>query len=397
MKHRQVVLRAHYLGLLRKVATWTGLISILAMNFVAGTVSAAGAQITSRSVTMGSSTLSASTTYAFSFKLATASAIKAVMLQVCTSPLETTTCTVATGASFSGASLSAQGGQFSGWTVGAGTPPAPTANTFYLFSATGFTGVTATTQTLTLSGVTNPSTANTQFYTRITTYSNYNGSGGTGEVDFGAEALSTGSPVTVAANVQESLTFCVYTSTCGGGVTGNFNIGSGADNTLSTSAMSGNVSKMDASTNASAGYTITYITGNTGGTAYNCTGVTGAASGSFGSATDCIPDAGSSAVSPPSAGTGMFGINLATNTTALTPSGALGAAPTGSGTGTASAPYATADHIAFQAGATPRTVASAAGPTVANTFTVTYAAQAGSINKPGAYLTTFTYVCTGTF
>jgi hypothetical protein len=42
-------------------------------------------------------------------------------------------------------------------------------------------------------------------------------------------------------------------------------------------------------------------------------------------------------------------------------------------------------------------VASASAPTQANVYTVSYAAQAGNTTKPGAFSTTFTYVCTGTF
>jgi hypothetical protein len=138
-------------------------------------------------------------------------------------------------------------------------------------------------------------------------------------------------------------------------------------------------------TNATSGYIITYTTtspGGTGGTA---------CAGSLSSTNDCITDFGGSATTF-TAGVANFGINLLSNTT---PS--LGANVSGSGSGTASAPYATTNNYAFQAGSTPRTVASAAGPTLSNLFTVAYAAQAGNTTKPGAYSATFTWIATGTF
>jgi hypothetical protein len=237
-------------------------------------------------------------------------------------------------------------------------------------------------QTFTLSSVSNPTTAHgISYYTRITTYSGYNGSGGTGELDFGATAVATNDQVTVAANVQESLTFCVYDSggTCGGGITGTVNLGTGADNVLSSSTPSGGKSKMDAATNATSGYVITYLANN------------------FSSTNDTITAAGGGSGSGTafSAGTALFGINLAATNTIT---GTTGAGITGSGSGQAvNANYTNNDKVAF----VPATVTTLANsnslPTLSNTYTVAYIAQAGSTTKPGAFSTTFTYVCTGTF
>jgi len=397
MISRGEILRAHYVGMLKRGASWAGLAVMAVMAFGAGPVSAAG-QLTARSTTLGTSTAGATTTFTFTFTPASTYTVKAIKLEVCTSPLETTGCAASNSSSVSSATLTTgapTSASFSGWLRGTGAgghAPAPTATAVYFDDATGFS--LSTSKTIQIAGVVNPNVINTEFYTRITTYTVQDAS--SGEQDYGAEAVSTSDQITVNANVQESLTLCVYISTCGGGG-GTLYLAPGPDHVLSASAMTGGVSKIDASTNASSGYVITYMTSNTGGTAYNCTGVSGASSGSLGSPNDCIPDAGSSAVGPPAAGTGLFGINLKANSTTLTPSGALGSNVSGSGSGTPTAPYATADQVAFQAGATPRTIATASGPTVSNTFTVTYAAQAGSINKPGVYATTFTYVCTGTF
>lgn len=304
------------------------------------------------------------------------------MLQVCTSPLETTGCSTPGSADMSSATLSAQGGDFAGFAVGTGTPPAPTANTLYLFKATPVTPSTSTLQTLTLSGVHNPTTSHgIEFYTRITTYSGFNGSGGTGEIDFGATAVSTNDQVTVSANVQESLTFCVYdvSGTCAGGVTQNVKLGTGTDNVLSANAPSGGQSKMDAATNASTGYVISYLANDLTSSSDTIT----AAGGGSGSGTAF------------SAGTALFGINIASgNTISGTTSGGI----TGSGSGQAvNANYTNNDKVAFVPATVTPVANSNSTPTLSNTYTVSYIAQAGSTTKPGAFSTTFTYVCTGTF
>lgn len=393
MKSRREILKAHYINLLKSTARWGGLVSItLSALFLPVQVGAQ--QIPIRSTTLGSSLISANTTYDFSFRPAQGVLTRAVMFQVCTSPLELTSCSTPTGFS-----LTAPGATF---TAGSSTAPfnanwatgtgglVPTANSFWITYGTGSTLSNSTTYTVRLTNVHNPSTTNATFYTRVYTYSDVLATT-PNQIDFGAAAVSTANQVTVSANVQESLTFCVYTlaNCAAGGST--VSLGTGGDNVLSTTDPSGGVSKMDASTNAQTGYIITYITTSPGGTGGST------CAGSLSSTNDCITDAGASAVGPPADGVAMFGINLKLNTTALTPAGAIGANQTG-GTGTPIAPYATADQIAFQAGLTPRTVANTtSAPSVTTTYTVSYVAQAGSTTKPGAYSATFTWVCTGTF
>jgi hypothetical protein len=395
---RGEILRAHYVGVARRFTAWLGLASILAFSLVSGPANAVGAQITNRSTTLGSSVLSASTTYDFSFKPATSATIKAIKFETCTSPLETTTCSTVTGASMStGSGFSSAAPTTvpftTNWAVATGSA-APSANAYWIHYATGNALSNATTYTVRLTSIVNPSTTNLQYYTRITTYSDdAAGAPAVTEVDFGAMAVSTARSIGVSANVQESLAFCVGTSgtgCSGGGLTGaTVNLGTGTDNVLSASTPSGGISLMAVDTNASSGYAITYVTTSPGGASgTQCVG-------GLSSTTDCITEAGATAGTF-TAGTSKFGINLKTNTTALT-TPALGANVSGSGSGTASGQYAIADNVAFQAGSTPRTVASAAGPTLSNLFTVTYVAQAGSTTKPGAYSATFIWVATGTF
>jgi hypothetical protein len=393
MRSRGEILQAHYKELLKRAATWAGVGSILALSLVAGPVAATGAQITERSTTLGNSALSASTTYTFTFKPATTFLIKAIKFETCTSPLETTSCSTVTGASMStGSGFSTSSPTTapftSNWATATGSA-APSANAYWIHYATGDTLTAGNSYSVRLTSIVNPSTANLEFYTRITTYSDdASGAPATVEKDFGAMAVSTANQIGVSANVQESLVFCVGTSgtDCTGGLTGtSVNLGTGADNILSASTPSGGTSLMAIDTNATTGYVITYITTSPGGTGGST------CAGSLSSTNDCITDFGGTAGTFV-AGTSKFGINLRDN---ATPN--IGTTISGSGSGAVSAPYNTVDNFAFQSGLTPRTVATAAGPTLSNLYTVAYAAQAGNTTKPGAYSATFTWVATGTF
>ena len=352
-------------ALFQRAAQWLSL-AVLAIATVLPSAATAAGQITSRSTLMDSSAASASTGYTFTWTGATAGTIKAVKFQMCTSPLEQTTCTAPTGGSLASATVSSVGGLTSFAISGT-----QNATQVIISNATGVAG-NATFNPKFIS-ITNPNTANTSFYTRITTYSD---TSATTEVDYGAEAVSTANQITTTANVQESLTFCVGTSgtgCSGGGLTGtSVNLGVGTDNVLSTSSPSGGTSLMAADTNATSGYAITYLANNLSSTNDTITAAGGTA-GTF------------------TAGTAKFGINLKANTTP-----AIGAAISGSGSGAVGAQYDIANNFAFVPAAAT-TVATASGPTLSNLYTVSYAAQAGSTTKPGSYSTTFTWVCTGTF
>jgi len=91
-----------------------------------------------------------------------------------------------------------------------------------------------------------------------------------------------------------------------------------------------------------------------------------------------------------STGTEQFGVNLKNN---ATPN--VGADPSG-GSGAPVADYNTADQYKFVAGATTN-LASAAGPSQTTTYTVSYITNVADITEAGAYSTTITYICTGTF
>lgn len=89
-----------------------------------------------------------------------------------------------------------------------------------------------------------------------------------------------------------------------------------------------------------------------------------------------------------SVGTEQFGINLVSNS-----SPSVGSAPSG-GTGAAATGYSTANNFKFVTG---ETIASASGPSANTTFTISFLANIGAQTEAGAYSTTLTLVCTGTF
>ncbi len=264
-----------------------------------------------------------------------------------------------------------------GWSIGSQTGASGSGTNLVL------THVAATlsgSATAVINNITNPTAVNKEYYLRISTYTNTTAtSPGYPGTDFGAIALSTSQSISVLANVQESLDFCVGTTSapanCAAETGSSVNIGTGADNVLSSSSPSGGISTMIAATNATSGYSITYFAAN------------------LASTSDTIGAIGSSPTSFPGAGTAAFGINLRANTS---PNITNSANETGSGSASVVSNYNTVNQFAFVPSAATQ-VASASAPTLSNTFTVSYAAQAGSTTKPGAFSTSFNYVCTGLF
>lgn len=309
---------------------------------------ASAAQISPRSVTIGNSLASASTTYSFNFTVPTTTAVKSADFLACTTA--SGTCTQPPGFSQASSTLTSQPtglGATTGWTVSTAT-----AGDLRLSNASNAT-LSSGSQTVSFSGVVNPSATNSTFFFRITTYST---STWTTAIDTGTVATSTAGQITVTASVDEALTFTLATATVALG-------------TLSTGSTSSGTSTMTASTNAATGYAIT-ASGTTLTSGSNT--ITALTSGAA-SATN----------------TSQFGLNLAANTV---PS--VGTAVSGTGTGTAATGYGTANTFKFNTG---DTVASASVATNSNTFTVSYIANISGITPPGAYSTVLTYVATANF
>lgn len=315
---------------------------------------ASAAQITARKVVLGDSAPSASTTYTFTFTAPTATTIKSIDFQACTTA--SGSCTKPTGFSEASSTVASQPtglGSGGTWTVNTATSGSlRTLNNSNTGSPSAgaqvFFGV-----------VINPSALNSTFFIRMTTFSD---SGWVTPIDTGTVATSTAGIITVNATVDETLTFTLAAATV-----------TLAPSSITTAAASFGTSTMTASTNAASGYTITYSSPN----ALKPAGGTALASYS------------SSASSP---GTAGFGINLKANATP-----AVGANVSGAGSGTASGVYNTVDSFTFVGSNVATQIASAGAPTNSNTYTVSYVANIAALTPPGAYTTTFTYVATPNF
>jgi len=313
-----------------------------------------------RSLTLGSSTAGTATTYQFSLTTGTTFSVGSLKFQYCTTA--SGTCTVPVGLSTTAATLSAQTGT-SGFTLLNASNGAP-----YLTNASAPTLNASTALSFTLSNVTNPTSANTPFYVRVTSYAGTDGA--SGPVDLGTVSSSTGGQLSAYGSVGETLSFCVGTSITGVDCTSasGSSINMGA---FSTTTPAIGTSMFSAATNGASGYTVsvagTTLT-NPGGTA-------------------TIPALTSQTASAP--GTSQFGINVAANTA---PS--VGAAIAGTGTAVAAATYGTTNQFRFVSG---DTLASVTGPSLGNTFTVSYLANVSPLQKAGTYTANLTFVCTPTF
>lgn len=305
------------------------------------------AQITDRSVSLGSSLASASTTYDFTFTAAQSTTIKSVGFAACTTA--SGACTPAPGFSSSSSTLQSSSNLGSGgtWTVNTST------STQLRMTNTSNTGSPSAGITANFASVTNPSATNSTFYMLITTYSD---DAWTTAIDTGTIATSTAGQITVNASVDETLTFTLATATVALG-------------TLTTSSTGTGTSSMTVATNASSGYTVEYS-----GTTLT-------------SGTDTITAMAGGASTQNSK---QFGINLMDN---ATPN--VGTNVSGTGSGVPSAGYNTADSFKFNTSG--EVIASASAPTNSNTFTTSYIANIDGSTAAGFYSTIITYTATANF
>lgn len=323
-------------------------IAIFAFIVTSFSTQTSASQLTARSVTIGTSLASATTTYAFGFNVVAATAIRSVSFTACTTA--SGSCTTPSGFSVASSTLTGQPtglGSASSWTVDNNT-----AGSLRVTHASNVTAPSAS-STVSFSNVVNPSATNSTYFFRITTYSD---AAWTTPIDTGTIATSTAGQITVTATVDETLTFTLTAATAALG-------------TLTTSSTGSNTSSMTVSTNASTGYSIT-VNGTT-----------------LTSGANTITALGSPTASTQNSK--QFGINLMANTT---PS--VGSNVSGSGTGTAATGYNTANSFKFVTG---NTVASATAPTNSNVFTVSYIANIDGSTAAGAYSTILTYIATANF
>lgn len=321
------------------------MLALLCVSAFLGRVQAA--QITGRTLTLGSSVASAVTSYTFTFTVPSATVLQSFDAEACTtaSGVCATPAGLVTTASTISQPLNL--GDGAGWTVNNASPGK------LRITKAGNVAAPAGAQTVVFNTVTNPSSTNSTFFVRLTTYSD---DAWAVAVDTGTVAASTAGQITVTASVDETLTFTLASATVALG-------------TLTTATTGSGTSTMTAATNAASGYAVT-VNGTTLTSGANTIAALAAQSAS-------------------TQNTSQFGINLKAN---ATPS--VGSNVSGSGSGTATANYGTADQFRFVTG---DTVGSAAGPTNSNTFTVSYIANISGITLPGIYSTVLTYIATATF
>ena len=345
--------------LLVRIAS-TGLLVSLVAPF-----GAQAANVTNRSLTLGSSATGATTTHTIAFTAATTGNVGSIKFEYCTTAYAA--CVTPTGLVTTTASLSAQSGA-TGFTIVNGTNGAP-----YITRAAA--SIPATTAlSYTLSGVINPSTTNTEYWTRITTYASIDTTGGV--TDNGVVAWDTANQIVVSGTMPESLVFCVGTS---GTDCTNITGSAVALGVFSPTATNAGTSLMSASTNAAFGYAIT-MTGTTLTSGVNTIPSMGTQSANSAA---CTPSCTSTT------GTSQFGTNVRANTTP-----AIGANVSGPGTGAGFSGYNVNDSFRFFTG---DKVASVAGVTKTNLFTNSYIVNVGGDQAAGVYTATMTYICTATF
>jgi hypothetical protein len=183
---------------------------LIAIYFMAVLNQANAAQITSRSVTISSGVPSATgVTYTYGFTLPTAGNVQSIQFQACTTAVGT--CTGPTGQNINLGTEASRSGWSSAttFTKSAGGGSCTAANNILCLSRTAAVSESGA-KTLGWNTQTNPSTANSSFFIRITTYSD---TGWTTSVDTGTVASAVVQTLTVNAAVAEVLNFCVGSTT----------------------------------------------------------------------------------------------------------------------------------------------------------------------------------------
>lgn len=316
------------------------------------------AQLTSRSITLGSSVPNASTTHKFDFTIPASVTVGSIDYEYCTTA--SGACTAPTGLNVDGVTAGTQTGA-TGFTVDA---------TRTIANRIGVTRTAAAANGAvehTFNVAINPTATNTTFFVRIQTYATATF---TTTVDSGVVSGSTATQITVNATVNETLVFCTGTSgvtasSCAGATGNSVNLGS-----LNPSSSGTGTSQIGISTNAGSGYAVTV----------NGTTLTSGANTIAALATQTTSATGSP----------QFGINLLANTSPVT----FGLGPQGTGTGTPDANYNTTNQYRFVTG---DRVAFKASSDDFRLYTVSHLANIPGSQPAGAYSAALTYIATATY
>jgi hypothetical protein len=354
-------------------------ISLTLQALLLGTVSAS--QITLRSLTLqagiadGGSKPGGTVNHLFSFTIPSTGNVGSIQFLYCTTAAGI--CTTPTGLVTTSATMGTQSGA-TGFTIVNTTNGSP----YITRSAASISSGTAVTYQLL--GITNPTTTNYTFYTRISTYTSTNTTGGIS--DSGNVAASTATQIVLTGTMPESLVFCTGANvTTTAGVPDCSTATSGAisfNQLFSPTDTATATSQMAASTNAGSGYTVT---------ANGPTLTSGA---------NTVTAMNSSALGI--RGTSQFGLNLKADTTITsTPAIGIEVVPAANGTnykGQSATGYNTVDNFKFTTGDSVANSANGgAGGSDAQIFTIGYIVNVPGSQPAGTYTTTLTYICTPTF
>jgi hypothetical protein len=332
---------------------------MMVMLLVGWPLSAQAIDFLNRSLQLQNSSSQTTTTYQFSLTINKSATLGSLEILFCSnSPLQEDSCTPPTGMDVTNAVLSSQTGitNFIANSVSANeillvrspsniTPPLPLSLAF--------------------DNIVNPSAAG-PYYARLIGYSSSDGTGSS--VYFGGLAFAVVTNLNVTSVVPPYITFCSGLVISGFDcltASGDYiNFGD-----LSSAHSSQGTSQMLVATNAGNGYII-QVTGTT-----------------MTSGNNIIPALTVATGSQP--GTGQFGINLRGN---ATPS--IGTDPSGPGTGQPTAAYDQPNKYIFNSN---DIVASSPNADDYRKYTVSYIVNSNAGQPAGVYVSTLTYVATGSF
>lgn len=329
-----------------------------AQFFASQQVSAA--QVQNRSLTLSTSQAGATgVTYTVKFDIASSYTLGSIMIEFCVEdPLPNQPCTAPPGMSAGAATLGAQTGQTGFSSLGGG------ANRLTIGRAPSATSVGAVSYQF--QNITNPSTANHTYFSRVYTYASNNGSGAS--IDDGGMTFATANQLGFVTEVPPYLQFCIGQTIGGldcGNATGQFlDLGE-----LSRVTPKFSDAQMLIATNAQFGAGVT------------ATGTT------LQSGNNVIPALATPTASNP--GTSQFGFNMRDNSNPN-----VGTDPVGPGVASPTVGYSQPNLYKYVNG---DIVATTPAVTDLKKFTLSFVTNIAGSQPPGVYNTTLTFICLANF
>jgi hypothetical protein len=378
------------------------------------------AQITSRSLTLGSAQASAVNNYLFTYTLPDTGNVGSMEFIFCTTPIGS--CTAPTGLSVTGTTIGAQTTN-TGFTIGGGAdaPSNSATSSAFLGSLTTVPRVRVTrtaaagstsSATIRFDTITNPSNAtqtpagNNSFYVRFATFADTAYATNDSTNDDGVVAAAIVPLLTITARVQEILHFCVGSLETGYAITGEdcstditaegatVDLGplSGTATTTPVVVV-GNTTTDDRDgafmlrTNANGGSTVSYYSVAFGGGAQGNLKKTGTACGANAAADACFNSSNAGAAL--AADTEWFGMRLVNEDAASSiPTAVLGA----------TAPYNSATDYSWEMVTTTiDQVASAASAVDDEAFLLRFGAVTALTTPTGQYSTSADFIAVATY